>query len=543
MAQPTGYDYGKQIKIKHEKIAGSDTLLDFPFLFVTTDSDLKTTSNGGKVEDSNGYDITFTQDDCATSYDFQIEDYDGATGDLVVWIKLDTLLPDTNTFIHMYYGNDSATTNQSKTSTWSGDYDGVWHMDNDPGSDSLIDYSGNGVDGESNGSMTSSDLVSGKIGDCVELDGTDDFFSLSTKVCSTAGGIQALTLSAWINTSYSGYWYNNWSIIDWDRSENFNMFIDGHGRMAFCSSASRSQYNDIYAGDTGDYNDGKWHYFTAVFEDYNKYLYVDGQLETTEYNPHGGGIGTGSIRYGYIGDGSESTTYNSSRNGFYYEGKIDEVRVLHEARSADWIETEYNNQNEPDSFYNVGFHKTASNVCNGTILPITLLSFDATVAGSQVLLEWQTASETNNDFFTVERSKDGIGWEEVGRVDGALRSTLILSYDLMDTDPHVGVSYYRLKQTDLDGNMVFSANRSVEITSLVPAVVIYPNPANGMITIEGNDDEIRDFRLYNSLGQDVRHLLHLIQFEKDAAVVDLSNLAPGLYTVKTANKAYKVFLQ
>jgi hypothetical protein len=99
---------------------------------------------------------------------------------------------------------------------------------------------------------------------------------------------------------------------------------------------------------------------------------------------------------------------------------------------------------------------------------------------NQVEITWTTASETNNDFFTIERSQDGREFIPIGVVDGAGNSNTILNYKLMDADPYVGISYYRLKQTDFDGKFEYSEIKSVNF--MKPNVghnwSIYPNPSD-----------------------------------------------------------------
>lgn len=104
---------------------------------------------------------------------------------------------------------------------------------------------------------------------------------------------------------------------------------------------------------------------------------------------------------------------------------------------------------------------TSGNQAN--ILPITLLSFHAEVKDGLVHTNWVTASEVNNDFFTLERSKDGSSWEVVGTVDGAGDSNTELNYAYVDDAPYSGISYYRLRQTDFDGTTTISEPRAVEI--------------------------------------------------------------------------------
>jgi autotransporter-associated beta strand protein len=121
-----------------------------------------------------------------------------------------------------------------------------------------------------------------------------------------------------------------------------------------------------------------------------------------------------------------------------------------------------------------------TSIGNGTPLPISLLDFNVRPVLNQVEITWTTASETNNDFFTIERSQDGREFIPIGLVDGAGNSNTILNYKLMDADPYVGISYYRLKQTDFDGKFEYSEIKSVNF--MKPNVghnwSIYPNPSD-----------------------------------------------------------------
>ena len=120
-------------------------------------------------------------------------------------------------------------------------------------------------------------------------------------------------------------------------------------------------------------------------------------------------------------------------------------------------------------------------VDNATTLPITLISFEAEKKLNSVLLTWVTLAEINNDFFTIEKTKDGVNFELVGNVKGAGNSIEKLSYELIDASPYDGVSYYRLKQTDFNGEYTYSELRAVEFggVDLVSNSKLYPNPTNG----------------------------------------------------------------
>jgi hypothetical protein len=98
-------------------------------------------------------------------------------------------------------------------------------------------------------------------------------------------------------------------------------------------------------------------------------------------------------------------------------------------------------------------------------LPITLVSFNAKLLQDKVQLNWATANEFNNDFFTIEKSKDGKSWEEIGNINGAGTKNQLTNYTFYHSSPEFGVTYYRLKQTDFDGRYSYSDIVAVEFKS------------------------------------------------------------------------------
>jgi hypothetical protein len=122
----------------------------------------------------------------------------------------------------------------------------------------------------------------------------------------------------------------------------------------------------------------------------------------------------------------------------------------------------------------------------GSALPIELVSFDAIQKGNYVSLDWVTASEYNNNFFTVERSENGRNFESLFTKKSQGNTSQISYYHGLDKLHYEGVSYYRLKQTDIDGKYAFSSIQSVKFnTKLDDAEVnVYPNPTtDGSIVI------------------------------------------------------------
>jgi hypothetical protein len=105
--------------------------------------------------------------------------------------------------------------------------------------------------------------------------------------------------------------------------------------------------------------------------------------------------------------------------------------------------------------------RIGTNNISGSPLPIELISFNAISNNNLVDLNWITASETNNDYFSIEKSHDGLSFENIGNVAGAGNSNTTLHYSYIDNDPFNNISYYRLKQTDFNGKFTYSGIVSV----------------------------------------------------------------------------------
>lgn len=111
-------------------------------------------------------------------------------------------------------------------------------------------------------------------------------------------------------------------------------------------------------------------------------------------------------------------------------------------------------------------------------LPITLIYFTARTEGKRSLLNWETATEINNDRFEIERSNDGITFSKIGQVAGAGNSNIHISYQWYDNSPLKGNNFYRLKQVDIDGKFTHSPVRLVNFKE-GNYFIISSNPTNG----------------------------------------------------------------
>jgi len=172
----------------------------------------------------------------------------------------------------------------------------------------------------------------------------------------------------------------------------------------------------------------------------------------------------------------------------------------------------------------------------GLPLPIELLDFTAAVSnGNTVELNWTTASEVNNAFFTIERSLDAERWEEVLDVPAQPGASHVLrNYEAVDQEPHRGVSYYRLKQTDFDGQYTYSKVVSVRILA-ANEFVVYPNPAQQQITLQGLQLDHSAVSIYDATGRNVTNTVQLLHHGEHGAIFDISELKNGLYLIRTAS--------
>lgn len=124
-------------------------------------------------------------------------------------------------------------------------------------------------------------------------------------------------------------------------------------------------------------------------------------------------------------------------------------------------------------------------------LPVNLVYFRARQVNGDVLLSWATAQESNNESFTIERSNNGLTFESVKVVRGSLNSDRLTEYNYKDESPSAGKLWYRLKQTDRDGDFSYSRIVVVDPGSALKQFHISPNPANDLLRIDwpGNATE------------------------------------------------------
>jgi hypothetical protein len=145
----------------------------------------------------------------------------------------------------------------------------------------------------------------------------------------------------------------------------------------------------------------------------------------------------------------------------------------------------------------------------------------------RVRLNWSTASEQNSSHFEIERSANGIEFTNIGRESAAGNSQSISNYAHWDAQPLNGISYYRLRQVDQNGNYSFSRVLQLKYQTTTAARIV-PNPTHGPINLQINTDwtGTYDCRVFNALGVLVENRRGL---RAGSHMVDLSKNAKGLY--------------
>lgn len=188
---------------------------------------------------------------------------------------------------------------------------------------------------------------------------------------------------------------------------------------------------------------------------------------------------------------------------------------------------------------------TIASINPATPLPIEIVYFDAKLNQKETVdLTWQTQSERDNDYFTIEKSTDGINWDFLGTVDGSGTTNIPQTYYLEDKNPSIGINYYKLSQTDFDGTRSEAGIRSVELFS-TEMFVLSPNPAKNLVAILGKDLNEYTIQLYNNLGENIQvssNLQNALKME-----LNTQNLSAGIYYVSlksnTTNKVLKLIIE
>lgn len=341
MASASDFSYRKAIEIDYNKVVA--TLTDFPVLISITDTDLMDDAQ------DDGDDIAFFLG--TTQLAHEVESFKGTTGELQAWVNVPTLSSDTSTTIYMYYGNATCESQENVAGVWDSNFKMVQHLNETTGTH--YDSTGNDNGGTPYG------VTQTAIG---QIDGADDFDGMNDYVnCGNRASLNItgdITIEAWVKPEIkqTNPPYGVFVIKGRETTHKTNYAIrqDVTGKkFDFYYRISGNDNWQVYRSSNDQFSDNVWRHVavTYTFGTGNSLkMYVDGEEIT------------GSWIYGN-GNADPAITTESLRIGTgvlveQYKGTLDEVRISDTARSADWIETSYNNQNDPSSFITVGDEQT-----------------------------------------------------------------------------------------------------------------------------------------------------------------------------------------
>lgn len=177
-------------------------------------------------------------------------------------------------------------------------------------------------------------------------------------------------------------------------------------------------------------------------------------------------------------------------------------------------------------------YRTVSYPFSPATLPVKMVSFSAEQEQQKVKLAWSTATEINNDFFTIERSSDGDQWTEIKRIKGAGNSNELRSYTAYDENIANGTFHYRIKQTDFDGKASYSEVRTIRNINGNASISLFPIPnAGNTINLTGIKDYSKtELTLVNAGGNII------FATTVSASSVELPQLVTGIYFIRIRNK-------
>lgn len=378
-SQVTGYDNRKKFVVDEALVSGTTNLSNFPVLVEVTDPDFRSASNGGSVQNINGYDIVFTSQDGSTLLDHELANYDPVTGTIRFWVRFPTLLSTDDTPFYIYYGNSTINSDQSNEGTWDSTYELVLHFDEN----GIIDATSNGNDGVNVGTQ----LSTGKIGQGRSFNSQNDNY-VQIPDDPSLDLTDDITISIWHRPS--GFGGGPDLLTKGDYNDSYGTWYDGNGELRF-----QSDNNALSAGQNIQSNQWSYLNFTKSGND-GRTIYINANSVASDNRTN-------------VFDTNNDPLFISTPQ-YPLNGEVDEIRISNIVRTPEWISTEYNNQNDPTNFINeVNDLPQLSNIEESLIL------FDEN-SGIEILSSNFTISYPTNsqlDSFIIEIAGDYFPGEDL----------------------------------------------------------------------------------------------------------------------------------
>ncbi|MHA2248588.1 MAG: DUF2341 domain-containing protein, partial [Candidatus Hodarchaeales archaeon] len=348
------WKYRKNITIDYSRVSAD--LTNFPVLINIFDGDLQSDAQ------ANGNDIMFT-DTLGNILDHEVElynrIYNSTHAHLVAWVKAN-LSSTQDTILSMYFGNPTVSNQENANEVWGDNYVGVWHL-TESGSGTVNEfkdssqYNNHGQGGEGNSSFVPT-KVGGKIGDGQDFNNLDGYFDLIDCGNDSSFNITgySITLEAWIQHNITPQfvfygimnhkgWYDGYSL--WIEQNSLKLAFNLPGETYKLLSAT-------------DITTNTWHHIVATYDGALMRIYIDGVQDPNTLAKSDSIKPSSSEQDFWIGHGDQPKDKGWSAE---WDGQIDEVRISNITHNSDWIKTEYENQNDPQSFYSVGTKQSYEN--------------------------------------------------------------------------------------------------------------------------------------------------------------------------------------
>ncbi|MCB9175038.1 MAG: T9SS type A sorting domain-containing protein [Flavobacteriales bacterium] len=267
------------------------------------------------------------------------------------------------------------------------------------------------------------------------------------------------------------------------------------------------------------------------------------------------GLGNNNTYFGVFIVGGTSPTYTSVFDySNYPDANTNEATLILNSRIDNsittWADASATLNTGLNTLTKTGNNNRAEFILSNpsSPLPIKLLSFEANFNVDKVDLKWITASEINNDYFTIEKSKDLKNWEIVSNVSGAGNSNTTIEYLDVDYSPFQGISYYRLKQTDFDGAFTYSNIVPVRVEKKQSGEFsLFPNPLQSGEHLKIQFSEIIESEvlivLRDTKGEEFFSKVVLNYEDKSLIAIPIDKTIPsGIYLV-TASSENQIYNQ
>ncbi len=357
------YNFYSQIVVDKDLVGETDAnfavLINGIYDGTGGEPDLRTIGNGGNVQNtasggaSGAYtvpaDLVFSPNtNGASPYDFEIEKYNAATGEIVAWVQCGVNSGADVTFYMVYGDNTVVTSQENVAGTWDATFEMVQHMP-DATTSTIVDSTDNNNDGTKK--ATNEPLEeSGQIG-YGQYFGGDNYVTADDNAGLSITG--DLTIETWVRSdtiASSQALVGKYDSPGVQRSYTF--YLDPTGKPLFAVSITLNPFTGAVRTASIDVDDNVWHHLVAVFDaNLSIHIYIDGALRDGTLDGTVPAAIADSPRDLAIGASYSNST---TPNAIFLIGYMDEVRISNTTRTPDYITTCYNNQSDPTSFYSAG---------------------------------------------------------------------------------------------------------------------------------------------------------------------------------------------